>query len=142
MIWGIIELIIFVIALLLFVSLVIAHISLRLESNKLKTNLTQEAIDRAIVMEKLKEVMENEDKTNVSQTDGFLKFVSDSRDAAFKYIEDVQSAIKEFDVKIGPVVQYYKETGKVLQRKPSELVKDISDAYDKLMESMPKEDNV
>jgi len=142
MIWGIVEFVVFGLGLLLFVALVIANISLRFDNKKMKADLVQEGINRAIVKEKLSEVMASQDKTNVSQTEGFLKFVSESRDAAFKYIEEVQAAINEFDRKVGPVVKYYKETGKVLERKPSELVKELTTAYDKLMASMPKEDNV
>ena len=80
------------------------------------------------------------DKKNSNQNDGFLKFVSDSREAAFKYIEEVQKAISEFDARVGPAVRYYKETGKMLDRRPSELVKELTEAYDKLMQSMPKEE--
>lgn len=142
MIWGILEFVLFGIALILFVALVVANFSLRFENKKLKTAAVQDGIDRAIIMEKLGEVIASQEKTNVSQTDGFLKFVSDSRDAAFKYIEEVQAAIDEFDRRVGPVVKHYKDTGKVLERRPSELVKELTQAYDKLMASMPKEDNV
>ena len=142
MVWGILEFILFGIGIVLFAALIIANISLRFENKKVKTQLSQEAIDRAIVLEKLGELVAAQEKTNVAQTDGFLKFVSDSREAAFKYIEEVQAAINEFDQRVGPVVKHYKQTGKILERKPSELVRELTSAYDKLMESMPKEDNV
>ena len=142
MIATVVELVVFIIALLVFVSLIIANINTRIQNNKLKANLTQEAIDRAIIMEEMRKLMAEIDKKNSNQNDGFLKFVSDSREAAFKYIEEVQAAITEFDQRVGPVVKYYKQTGKILERKPSELVRELTSAYDKLMESMPKEDNV
>jgi hypothetical protein len=140
MIWNVIEFIIFGVALLVFVFLIIANISVRLENGKLKTNLAQEAIDRAIVMQEMQKLMSELDSKNSSQNDGFLKFVSESREAAFKYIEEVQNAISEFDSKVGPAVKYYKQTGKMLDRKPSDLVRELAEAYDKLMESMPKEE--
>lgn len=142
MIWGIVEVVVFVLGVLLLAALVITNLTLRIENKKLKVNLTQESIDRSILMEKLQEVLTKQDSDSASKTDGFLKFVSDSREAAFKYIEEVQAAINEFDNRVGPVVKYYKETGKVLERKPSELVRELTQAYDKLMSSMPKEDNV
>jgi len=142
MIINIIEFAVFAVALLVFIALIIANISTRLQNNKLKANLTQESIDRAIVMQEMQKLMAEIDNKNSNQNDGFLKFVSESREAAFKYIEEVQAAIKEFDDRVGPVVKYYKETGKVLERKPSELVKELTGAYDKLMESMPKEESV
>jgi hypothetical protein len=88
----------------------------------------------------MQKLMTEVDARNSNQNDGFLKFVSDSREAAFKYIEEVQAAINEFDSKVGPAVKYYKETGKMLDRRPSELVRELSEAYDKLMASMPKEE--
>ena len=142
MIWGIVEVVVFVLGVLLLAALVITNLTLRIENKKLKVNLTQESIDRSILMEKLQEVLTKQDSDSASKTDGFQKFVSDSREAAFKYIEEVQAAINEFDNRVGPVVKYYKETGKVLERKPSELVRELTQAYDKLMSSMPKEDNV
>ena len=142
MIATVVELVVFVIALLVFIALIIANNNTRLQNNKLKANLTQEVIDRTIVMEEMRKLMAEIDNKNSNQNDGFLKFVSDSREAAFKYIEEVQEAINEFDQKVGPVVKHYKQTGKILERKPSELVRELTLAYDKLMASMPKEDNV
>jgi len=142
MITTIIEFAVFAVALLVFVGLIITNIHTRLQNNKLKANLAQETIDRAIVMQEMQKLMAEIDTKNSNQNDGFLKFVSDSREAAFKYIEEVQAAINEFDSKVGPAVKYYKETGKMLDRRPSELVRELSEAYDKLMASMPKEDDV
>ena len=140
MIWSIVEFVIFGVSLVIFIALILANISTKMQNNKLKTNLTQEFIDREIVMKEMQKLMAEIDSKNSNQNDGFLKFVSESREAAFKYIEEVQAAINEFDSKVGPAVKYYKETGKMLDRKPSDLVRELADAYDKLMASMPKEE--
>jgi hypothetical protein len=140
MIWNIVEFVIFGISLVIFMALILANITTRVQNNKLKTAFTQELIDRAIIEKQMQELMAELDIKNSNQNDGFLKFVSDSREAAFKYIEEVQAAINEFDSKVGPAVKYYKETGKMLDRRPSELVRELSEAYDKLMASMPKEE--
>ena len=142
MISTVIEFAVFSIALLIFVFLIITNIHTKLQYNKLKANLTQESIDRAIVMQEMQKLMAEIDTKDSNQNDGFLKFVSESREAAFKYIEEVQAAINEFDNRVGPVVKHYKNTGKVLERRPSQLVRELTEAYDKLMASMPKEDNV
>jgi hypothetical protein len=140
MIWNIVEFVIFGVSLVIFMALILANITTRVQNNKLKTAFTQELIDRAIIEKQMQELMAELDIKNSNQNDGFLKFVSDSREAAFKYIEEVQAAINEFDSKVGPAVKYYKETGKMLDRRPSELVRELSEAYDKLMASMPKEE--
>jgi mannitol-specific phosphotransferase system IIBC component len=136
----ILEIVFFVVFILMFSVLSIDNVKTRIQNKKLKRNLSQETIDRLIVMQKMQELMADLDNKNSNQNDGFLKFVSESRNAAFKYIEEVQAAINEFDKQVGPVVKYYKETGKVLERKPSELIRDLTQAYDKLMGSMPKEE--
>jgi len=142
MIWDIIELIVFILGLTFLVALSVGNVYLVGQNNNLKASLTQEAIDRIILMNKIKELVALEDEASVEKTDGFLKFVSDSRDAAFVYIEDVQAAIAEFHHTMSPTVEHYKKTGKSIERKPSELVREITEAYDKLMESMPNIDKV
>ena len=140
MVTDILEIVFFSIFILVFSLLSVDNIKTRLQNKKLKANLSQETIDRLIVMQKMQELMAELDGKSSNQNDGFLKFVSESRSAAFQYIEEVQAAISEFDNKLGPVVKHYKETGKILHTKPSELVKELSSAYDKLMDSMPKEE--
>ena len=140
MVTDILEIVFFSIFILVFSLLSVDNIKTRLQNKKLKANLSQETIDRLIVMKKMQELMAELDGKSSNQNDGFLKFVSESRSAAFQYIEEVQAAISEFDSRLGPVVKHYKETGKILHTKPSELVKELSSAYDKLMNSMPKEE--
>ena len=41
----------------------------------------------------MEELVKKQDVKKIEETDGFLKFVTESREWAFKYIEDVQSAI-------------------------------------------------
>lgn len=140
MMFAIVELIIFSIFIIFLGSLVIINVRLRLQNNNIRSELAQEIINREIAIHEMQKLMAELDKKNSNQNDGFLKFVSDSREAAFKYIEEVQKAISEFDARVGPAVRYYKETGKMLDRRPSELVKELAEAYDKLMQSMPKEE--
>lgn len=101
MIVTIIEFSIFAIALLIFIGLINANIITSVQNNKLKANLTQESIDKAIVMQEMQKLMAEIDSKNSNQNDGFLKFVSDSREAAFKYIEDVQDSLVNLQEAVG-----------------------------------------
>ena len=47
--------------------------------------------------------------------ESFLKFVSDSRDAAFEYIEEVQNGLEKFINAVEPHIKYYDEYGSVLE---------------------------
>lgn len=46
--------------------------------------------------------------------DNYINFLSDSRDAAFKYIDDIQSALLNFFKEIDPQIQYYNKYGIVV----------------------------
>jgi hypothetical protein len=55
--------------------------------------MAQLIIDKGIILNRLEQAeLANSKEVN----DGFIKFLSQSRDAAFKYIEDVQMAIKNY----------------------------------------------
>jgi len=136
-----IELIALVLVTVLFTYLLIHNVTLRLSAKKAVTKALQAELDKLALYAKIEE-LNKEAGVGTQGNDGFLKFLSESRSAAFQYIEEVQAAISEFDNRLGPVVKHYKETGKILHTKPSELVKELSSAYDKLMASMPKENEI
>jgi hypothetical protein len=60
--------------------------------------MEQSDIDILLLSRQLEHELNQKEAASIEQTDGFLKFVSESRDWAFKYIEDVQKAIAEFSV--------------------------------------------
>jgi molecular chaperone DnaK (HSP70) len=89
------ELIAFSIFIVMFVAALAANIRLIYKNKKLRNQMIQFALDKAMLLEHIEK---NSGKANsIEQSEGFLKFVSDSRDWAFKYIEDVQGAIVEFN---------------------------------------------
>jgi hypothetical protein len=56
---------------------------------------TQTQIEREFFKEKLTELISKKENKKVEQTEGFVRFISQSRDMAFTYIEDVQKDIAE-----------------------------------------------
>jgi len=74
--------------------------------------------------------------------ESFLKFVSDSRDWAFEYIEEVQLALNNFKAKAGPQIEYFDKYGEILsnQRADYQLLTAISEAYKELLKVLPKEE--
>lgn len=75
----------------------------------------------------------------LEKNDGFVKFISDSRDWAFKYIEDVQKALEEFDKKISPTIDYYSTYGTTIDGLHIDLTKQVSEAYEELKKVLPKQ---
>jgi alpha-L-fucosidase len=72
--------------------------------------------------------------------ENFIKFLSDSRDWAFEYIEDVQKQLETFVRDIEPEIMYFDEYGVVGDAYPHyHSMKKISAAYKDLKKLLPEE---
>ena len=72
--------------------------------------------------------------------ENFIKFLSDSRDWAFEYIEDVQKELENFIKDIDPEIDYFDKYGIVTDTYPHyDSMKKISAAYKKLKKLLPEE---
>lgn len=96
------EFIIFLIVSIVFFSLTLNNISLRFKNIKLNEDLIKSFVNYNIVLEK--KVSLESDK--IENSDGFLKFISDSREYAFKYIESTQEKVNSFINDVGPIIDY------------------------------------
>jgi hypothetical protein len=73
--------------------------------------------------------------------ENFIKFLSDSRDWAYEYIEDVQSGLKKFVNEIEPEIAYFDEYGLVGDAYPHyHSMKKISQEYKELKKLLPSEE--
>ncbi len=98
-----------------------------------------------MILEKLvDEVEESKIKLDDSvHKENFIKFISDSRDWAYQYIEDVQLGINNFISEVEPEVNYFKEYGAVGAMMPNyHSMKKIVEEYEKLKKFLPKEDSL
>lgn len=133
-----IDLIIFSIFIVSFCSLAFYSINLKVKNITLTKKNLQLAIDRNIFADKLLEEIRISETKSVENTDGFLKFVSQSRDWAFDYIENVQKTIGLFISDIEPEIAYFDEYGVVGDAYPHYYsMKKISSAYKELKKLIP-----
>jgi len=88
---------VFLIGIITFGAVLIDAIRMRIKLRNVSLKLVQSETNGITYMIKLAEMVDERDKKSIEQTEGFLKFVSDSRDWAFQYIEDVQDALNEYD---------------------------------------------
>ena len=75
-------------------------------------------------------------------TQNFIKFLSDSRDWAYQYIEDVQSGIKKFMNEVEPQLDHYNKYGIVVDGMipPHDFaLKKISKEVEELKKFLPEE---
>lgn len=113
---------------------------------KVSKDLAKLYVDNAVMQEYIDIVKSNKDD-NISNEqvdkENFIKFLSDSRDWAFQYIEDVQSGIKEFTDAVEPDLSYFDEYGEVGSAYPHyEAMVRINNAYKQLKTLMPKEEEI
>ena len=92
---NIIEIIAYVLITIAFFGLIYSVIMLYTSNRNLSNALKQSEIEKDHLMSKLSEYAERKEAKKVEQTEGFLKFVSQSRDWAFSYIEGVQDALRD-----------------------------------------------
>ncbi len=73
--------------------------------------------------------------------ENFIKFLSDSRDWAFEYIESVQKGLTKFVSDVDADVLHFDEYGEALSmsRPDYKSMKNISKAYKELKELLPEE---
>lgn len=69
----------------------------RRDKIKMAEKYVNSELEKAAVLKRLQELVTEFENKKILESDGFLKFVSESRDWAFSYIDDVQEAIKEVD---------------------------------------------
>ena len=96
----------------------------------------------------LREVLELKEEAYKSEDDihkeNFIKFLSDSREWAFGYIEDVQIGLKKFISEVGPQLEYYNKYGIVVEGMiPSHdfALKKIAKEFEELKKLLPEETN-
>ena len=81
-----------------FAALVYTSLSFYFSNKKLASYVIDTSAQLDALDKKARELMDRAESKNVEGTEAFVKFVSQSRDKAFEYIEDVQSSIYQLKV--------------------------------------------
>lgn len=75
--------------------------------------------------------------------ENFIKFLSDSRDWAFTYIEDLQKSLTQFVKEVDPNINYFIEFSSLQEDKSlGDNMKKISAAYLDLKKFLPNESEI
>jgi hypothetical protein len=135
-----IEFVAFGIFIFLFFVLIINNIRFSLKLSSASQKLIQAHIDNTILAEKLFETSARIIVKKETDSDAFLKFVSDSRDWAYQYIDEVQEGLNKFITDIQPEIAYFDEYGEVGSAYPHyHSMKKISGAYKELKKLLPED---
>lgn len=98
------DLIVFVLFLIFFSSLAISTIRTKIKNVDLLEKFLESSIEKALIAEKLEAELLKNSNNNVPEEQGFVNFLSQSRDWAFEYIESVQAKIKDFEDEVLPII--------------------------------------
>jgi len=122
---------------LLFISLsILSVLSIKLRALKNNVKKLSAAYSKIEILMSSKTKLDND-----AHQESFIKFLSDSRDSAFEYIEEVQSGLSKFINDIEPEIKYFKEYGDFTSMQPNYFaLKKITEAYEELAKLLPKEE--
>ena len=134
-----IEFISFVIFIVIFFILVFDNLRLRLVHRSNIVRLLEVATERNIIAAKLLESTEQILEPSPEASEGFLKFISDSREWAFDYIENVQVGINKFISDAGPSIEYWEKYGSVMDTPLDIGMQKISISYKELKSLLPED---
>lgn len=110
---------------LLLIGLVVLLSKSYIKNKKLSNEASKLFVEKSALIARLDVLLNEEDSKNVESTEGFLRFVSQSREWAFEYIEDIQQALYAYDIALGL------DDAQVL-----------NEAYKKLIDFLPYDDMV
>lgn len=101
----------------------------------------QDSLDKSTLIQNLSDRLVKIEQKPIEESEGFIKFLSESRDWAFKYIEDVQKALTDFKNIVEPKLKYANTYGTVAGPTAHlTLIEEITLAYIDLKKIMPDED--
>ena len=107
-------------------------------SRAIAERLIQAFVDLDEVAEKIEAKHLDKD---IEHTEGFVRFLSESRDWAFEYIETVQNGLNKFVEDAGPRLEYFDKYGRVIDSPHYPILEDILVAYRELQQLLPEQDN-
>lgn len=129
--------IVFVLFIVGFGLVVADNVRTRFVNSKLNRDVTQGLVDLMEMRSELEKMSKGTGAQKIEETEGFLKFVSQSRDWAFQYIESVQISIRNFQDVFHPIAKdYYKNKEKPIDQ---ETFGRLVEAYKKLVDELPDE---
>lgn len=120
---NLIELAIFIGTALVIGLLAVSVIILGFKNRALFKRSVESEMQKFYILAKLDKLIQDTDNKDIEESDGFVKFLSESRDWAFQYIEDIQMALRAYDIALG-----------------LDDAKILNEAYKKLIDFLP-EDN-
>jgi hypothetical protein len=104
------------------------------------TQLKLQIIDVLQQNQVFKTLLDQRDSAHVEKTEGFLNFVTQSRDWAFEYIEDVQRVINSVLTQTESTVKYHNEFSSLVIEPYKKQLDTLVNAIEELKFLLPNEE--
>jgi hypothetical protein len=127
---------IFIFFVAMFSILLIKWNMIKIENTKLKSQM----IDVMQQNQIFKTLLDQKDSANVEKTEAFLNFVTQSRDWAFEYIEDVQRVINSVLKQTESTVKYHNEFSSLVIEPYKKQLDTLVNAIEELKFLLPNEE--
>lgn len=131
-----VEQIVILVLVLISMSLVVVILFLNKLLRKAGADMLQVLIDKMEILKTLEKELEKNSLATKSTNEEFIKFLSQSRDWAFSYIEDAQEKLLRFDSVMQSVSKTY--DGKVRSSKPA--LDQVLEAYKEIETLLPEDE--
>jgi hypothetical protein len=115
------------------------NVSVRRKLHNALSDKLQSEINKNIVAAEYAKAIQEIQNMKLEKSDDFVKFLSDTRETAFVYIEDTQKKIAEFDKLLQEVAEWNRTYGTVAGDVPhAEKIEQISLAFDSIRALLPE----
>jgi hypothetical protein len=139
------DVILFVLLTASVVTLSIYSISITRRKNKMSKFLIEILLDNQTLRDALEELrQQNTDLLNIDQgdqTDGFIRFLEETRESAYTYIEKVQGELAAFDKVIRNDINKINADKKLSEKEMEVILKRFSKAVSKIENILPQENS-
>lgn len=97
-------------------------------------------LENELLKKEVQEQKQNVENAKLATDDSFVKFLSESRQWAFDYIESVQSSIQQFRASVEKSAAYYERAGHVVDSVHKNSLETFVNAYRELEKILPLEE--
>jgi hypothetical protein len=119
--------------------LIVKYVRVSIKLSQTTLELIKAHVDKTIISEKLSDLAEQPKNISDPAAEAFLKFISDSRDWAYQYIDEVQTSLDKFVTEIEPEILYFDTYGDLMGAEPNyNSMKKISVAFKDLKNLLPE----
>lgn len=125
----------------LSISFIITYLRSLHKLSTAKKEIAKLLVNIVVLEEYVKGIEDHKiEKDESVHKENFIKFLSDSRDWAFEYIEDVQKALSSFIEEVQPKIDYFDSYGVAGPIGPNyDALKQISASFKELKKVLPED---